>query len=80
MTTEDIFSAIIGRATHGVMLHEQMASYFNFLGLDKYRQWHETEAHEELQRLFDIKRGYMDRHDKLVPEKRVDPPAAIPDT
>lgn len=80
MTTAEVFSDIVGKATYGVMLHEQLANYFSFLALDRYRQWHETEAHDELQRLFDVKRGYMTRHNKLIHETRVEPPRAIPES
>ena len=47
MTVEQIFSEIINHMVKGLMVHEHLANYYDFLGLQGYRQCHEYHYKEE---------------------------------
>ena len=40
-TTEDVFAEVNARYIAALMLHDQMANYFDFLGLHGYKRLHE---------------------------------------
>lgn len=78
MTIEEIFGKIASHMVEGLMLHEQMCNYYEFLSLDGYKCCHkyhylcETLSHREIQSF------YMNKYNKLIPESPVDSSSAIP--
>lgn len=68
MTAQEIFYQIINHMLEGMMVHEQLANYFDFLALNGYKCCHdyhyieETLAHRELQRY------YIEHFNKLLSE------------
>ena len=47
MTTGEIFSKIAAHMIEGLMFHQQMANYYEFLGLEGYAQCHGYRYMEE---------------------------------
>lgn len=58
MTVEEIFSKISAHMIEGMMFHEQMCNYYDFLGLHGYKRCHEyhylceTIEHRKLERFY----------------------------
>lgn len=67
LTVEEIFKALCERVLHGLMLHEQLSNYYDFLALKGYKRCHEyhyiceTIAHRKLWRF------YINHYNKLIP-------------
>lgn len=78
MTVEDIFRKLSAHMIKGVMLHEQMANYYDFLNLHGYKRCHEYRTLEEMCGLRKLHRYYVNHYDRLIPEDKVDDPEAIP--
>lgn len=79
MSVEEIFAALSARMVEGMMYHDQMSRYYGFLGLFGYRLMHDTHYAEETMGYRDINAYYTDHYCKLIPERRVADPKAIPD-
>ena len=41
MTREEIFTSLLNHMVKGLMVHDQMANYYDFLGLEEYKDCHE---------------------------------------
>ena len=79
MTIEDIFSEISAHFIQGLMFHDQMANYYDFLQLRGYKRCHEYHFKTESCNYRKLNRYYLNHYNKLIPEKRVEDPKAIPD-
>lgn len=78
MTLEEIFSELAAHAIEGMMIHDQMATYYCFLSLKGYSKCHEYHYWNESDEYFKIKKHYFKYHNKLIPEKKIDNPDLIP--
>ena len=47
MTVEEIFGKIVQHQIKGLMIHEQLSNYYDFLGLSGYKRFHECHYYEE---------------------------------
>lgn len=80
MTVEEIFSKVSAHMIKGMMFHDQMSRYYDFLGLcgfekcHAYHFAHESKAYQRLNRFYDNHFG------KLIPELPVEDPAVIPES
>jgi hypothetical protein len=80
MTVEEVFAEIGTHMIEGMMTHEALANYYDFLGLKGYKrcqEYHylsETISHRALNRYF------INHHGKLIPEKHVDFDDIIPES
>lgn len=78
MTTEEIFSKLSAHSIRGMMVHDQLSNYYDFLGLSgfkrchEYHYLHETHGHSELNHF------YISRYNKLVEDAQVDSSSVIP--
>lgn len=78
MTVEEIFGKISEHMIQGMMLHEQMCSYYDFLSLHGYKRCHEyhyfceTAEHRKIQRFF------INRYNKLIPTSDIENHSVIP--
>ena len=78
MTVAEIFGKISAHMVEGMMFHEQMSDYYDFLALDGYsccHQWHyicETKSRS------DIHRFYIGHYNKLLWDEKVDAGSVIP--
>lgn len=78
MTLNEIFSEISAHMIKGLMVHEQFADYYDFLGLSGYKRCHEYHFFEESRAFRKLSRYYINHHNKLIPYKAVEDPKIIP--
>ena len=80
MTVEEIYGKLAAHSIEGMMFHEQMANYYDFLGLKGYKRMHEYHFFDESCTYRSICRYFINHHNKLVPYVDVENPKAIPES
>lgn len=78
MTVNDIFATIVQHQIKGLMIHEQMAEYFDFLSLKGYESEQDYHYYEESRNFRETLRYFINHHNMLVPALEVDNPEVIP--
>lgn len=78
MTVEDVFKKLDAHIIKGIMLHEQLADYFDFLNLHGYKRLHECRYLEESAKMRGLHRYYINHYNKLLPESDIENPRSIP--
>ena len=78
MTVEEIFTKISAHMINGMMFHEQMANYYQFLGFCGYMRCHEYRYLCETMEHRKLNFCYMNLYNKLIPEPEFDNTSAIP--
>ena len=76
----DEFKILAAHFIKGMMVHDQMASYYDFLGLRGYKRMHEYQFYKDSMAYRSIQRYCINVHGKLVPEERVEDPQLIPES
>ena len=79
MTVEEIFEKIIHHQIKGLMIHEQFASYYDFLGLKGSRKCHEYHYLDESIGFRATMHYMISHYNKLVPDTPIDAPKMIPE-
>lgn len=79
MTVEEVFSKIAEHMINGMMFHEQMANYYDFLGLQGYKRCHEYHYLDETIAYRKICRYYINHYSKLIAEPSFNNVSAIPE-
>ena len=80
MTVEEIFKSLSAHMIKGVMTHEELADYYDFLGLKGYKRCHEYHAMSEMCGYRQLCRYYINHYSKLIPFIKIDQPEVIPDS
>ena len=78
MTVEEIYSKLATHMIKGLMAHEQLANYYDFLGLKGYKRCHEYHYLEESCNFEKLNCYYIKKFNKLLPELRAEDPEVIP--
>ena len=78
-SVESIFSEINARMIAALMFHDQMADYFDFLGMKGYKRLHEYQYFEESLERKKINQYYINHHNKLIPDIYTGLVAMIPE-
>lgn len=78
MTPEEIFSTVNNNMITAVMLHDQLAEYFDFLDLHGYKRCHEYHALSELAERRTVVRYYVNHYNRLLPAESAVNPNVIP--
>lgn len=78
MTTEEIFSHLSAHMVKGLMIHDQLASAYDFLNLPGYMKCHEYHYFEESCNYRLLQNYYLEHFHKLIPEERIENPDTIP--
>lgn len=78
MSCREIFSCILTRQVYALMFHDQMANYFDFLGLNGFKRMHEYQYISESIGFRKLQRYYINRYNELVQPHEVSDPEAIP--
>lgn len=60
------------------MIHEQLANYYDFLGLQGYKRCHEYHFLQETCAYRGICRYFINHHNMLIPDERFEAPDVIP--
>ena len=79
MTVEEIYSTIAAHMIKGMMIHDELANYYDFLGLKGYKRCHEYHFLDETCAYRKLCRYYINHHNKLIPYINIDTPTVIPD-
>lgn len=67
MSVIDVFAKVSDHLIDGMMMHEQMADYYNFLGLDGFKRLHEYHFLCETISMRRIHRYFVDHCNQLLP-------------
>lgn len=78
MTIEEIFSKIASHMIEGIMIHEQLANYYDFLGLKGCKRCHEYHYFCESAEYRKLQRYFINRYNKLIPEADFKNDSVIP--
>lgn len=78
MNIDEIFNKIVTHMLEGMMMHEQLANYFNFLSLEGYQYCHDYHYLEETISHRDIQKYFLDHYNKLIPESQPNVIQVIP--
>jgi len=62
------------------MVHEELANYYDFLGLKGYKRCHEYHFIQETMNYRSLNRYFINHHNMLIPNVRVDDPEIIPES
>ena len=78
MTVDEIFADINAHMIKGVMLHDEFAEYFDFLGLRGFRCEQEYHAFSEFCERRGLVRYFVNHFGKLIPDNPTANPNVIP--
>lgn len=78
MDIEEVYEKLSSHMITGMMIHEQFANFYNFLNLEGYQRCHEYHYIEETWMHRKLNRYYLDHHNKLIRESKIDNPDIIP--
>ena len=78
MTISEIFYEIANHMLEGIMTHQQLANYYDFLGLGGYKRCHEYHFLDEMCSYRKVQRYFISHYNKLIPQKSRQFPNLIP--
>lgn len=78
MTVDEIFSELSSHMIKGLMIHDQMSDYYDFLSLRGYKRCHEYHYKTEMCSYRKLHRYFINHFGKLIEERRIDDPETIP--
>lgn len=78
MTVEEIYQGLSERKLRGVMMHNYLVDYFDFLNLHGYKRMQEYHAEHEMKGFRKLHRYYIDHYNKLVPDIKFENEEYIP--
>lgn len=78
MTIDEIFKKLSAHIIKGIMIHEQMADYYDFLNLHGYKRCHEYHAKCEMKNMRKLHRYFINHFNKLIEEENIENPDVIP--
>ena len=78
MNVEEIFSKLATHMAKGVLIHNQMVSAFNFLGLKGYQKSQEYHYYEETKNYRNFLNYCLNNYYKIVVEEKIEMPEIIP--
>lgn len=80
MAYSDVFSELSAHFVKGMMFHDQMANYYQFLALKGYAQYHNFQFHCDSDNYRKLNEFYISHYNRLIMNKSVSDPKAIPET
>lgn len=78
MTVEEIYKELSSHMIKGVMIHQQLAWYYDFLNLHGYKRCHEYHALKEMCGMQKLHRYFINHHNRLIEEDVIENPNIIP--
>jgi hypothetical protein len=78
MTIKEIFKTIQKRQIEGMMFHDEMANYFDFLGMMGFKRLHEYQFFKESAEMRCTSRYYLNHFQKLLDTEEVKASDYIP--
>lgn len=80
MEVQEIFDTLSEHMIKGIMIHESLANYYDFLGLKGYKRCHEYHYLQETCEHRGLCRYYINHYSKLIHEPRFEAPDVIPES
>lgn len=80
MTVDEIFRDLAKHSLDGVMVHEEMSTYYRFLNFKGYSRMHEYHMAKEYCGYKKLCRYYMSRYHRIIPKHVPEQQNVIPDT
>lgn len=80
MEVHEVFKLLAEHMLKGTMLHQELANYYDFLGLSGYKRCHEYHFLKEMLDYRKLQRYYINHFNKLIPESVPKPEEVIPST
>lgn len=77
-SAKEVYSAICSRQVVALMFHDEMADFFNFLGLHGFKKMHECQYCKESDERRHLKNYYMKHHNGILMQEDVEPLEVIP--
>ena len=78
MEVSEIYKTLSSHMVKGVMIHEQMSDYYDFLNLHGYKRCHEYHAKKEFRAMRKLHRYFINHFNKLIEEEIIENPDVIP--
>lgn len=78
MTIEEIYSNLASHMILGMMTHEHLANYYDFLGLKGYGKCHQYHYLKQTYEYRELCRYYINHFNKLIPQSTIEVPNVIP--
>lgn len=78
MTVDEVFKELSSHMIKGIMIHEQMSDYYDFLNLHGYKRCHEYHGRCEMKNMRKLHRYFINHYNKLIEEENIDNPNLIP--
>lgn len=79
MELKEVYSKLSAHMVKGMMVHDQLANYYDFLGLKGYKKCHEYHFFKETCGYKKLCKYFINHHNMLVPEEQIDDPDIIPE-
>ena len=80
MDVSEIFARLKQHALEGMVFHDEMVRYYDFLNLETHRKRHLRQYEEETRGYRRLCDYYMSRYNQLIPEKPMNRPDVIPES
>ena len=80
MVVEEIFAKLKNHMLEGMVFHDQMARYYDFLNLKGYKRCHEYHYFEETLGYRKLCRYFMNHYHMFIPFEDMNNPRVIPDS
>lgn len=78
MTVEEIFKTLADHMLKGIMTHEQLANYYDFLGLGGYKRCHEYHFYDETCGYRKLQRYFINHYGRLIEQNNFEQVDMIP--
>lgn len=80
MQVNEIFSNISSHFIQGLMIHSQLISFYNFLGLCGIAEQHKYHYYSESKSYIELNEYYTTHYNELIPENFFENRSVIPET
>ena len=80
MDISEIFARLKSHALEGMVFHDEMVRYFDFLNMDAHKERHLRQYEEETEGYRKLCDYYMSRYNRLIPEQPMERQDVIPES
>lgn len=80
MEVSEIFARLKAHALEGMVFHDCMVRYFDFLALDEHKERHLKQYEEETKCYQMLCDYYMNHYNEFIPEQPMERPDVIPES
>lgn len=77
MEVEEIYEQAASHMIKGIMTHEQLCQFYDFLGLNQYKKCHEEHLSKEYSYFRKLNTYYINHYNELIKETEIQNPKII---